>query len=315
MLTAKDDFLFRINNFERIVSPADTNNSLLISKALTETIHNEKVRMLRNGMAIIGYSILVDFIKKRVGEILKEIGKSKVTFDSLPIKLKNATTFGALKGIQSKAEILKRNLEDHLTFIQNETLFVSSTKNSVFELSEYSLGWGKSNLSSLDITNFLSVFNVNNGWTAIQQISSAININLTNPNESFKNSASRRHKAAHNTNADSLLTDLQNYVSEAKVIAFAFDSLISQSLIHIKNLNTDFLNETIKTEFNQLSFRFILEVGTKWKEFRNNSTRAFRVKDTLIEIQGNAETRAISNKEILVVKSSNNQIIDWKINT
>lgn len=315
MPTAKDNFLLRSKNFERIVSPEDVNDAQLISKALTETIHNEKVKMLRNGMAIIGYTILEDFIKKRVGEVLKEIGSSRVNFNSLPNKLKNATTVGALKGIQKKAEMLKRNLEDHLSFIQDETLFVSSTKNSAFELSEYSLGWEKSNLSSGDIADFLSIFNVNGGWNAIQQISSVININLTNPSEIFKNSASRRHRAAHDASADSLLTDLQDYVSEARVIAFAFDSLISQSLIHIKNLNTDFLNETISTEFNQLSFRFILEEGNKWKEYRSNSIRAFRVKDTLYEIQGDAETRAISNKEFLIIKSSNNQIIDWKINT
>lgn len=315
MFYAKDNFLLRIKNFERIVSPVDANDALLVSKALTETIHNEKVKMLRNGMAIIGYTILEDFIKKRIGEVLKEIGRSRVSFNSLPKKLKNATTIGALKGIQFKAEMLKRNSGDHLTFIQEETQFVSSTKNSTFELSEYSLGWDKSNLSSVDITNFLSVFNVEGGWKAIQFISSAINSNLTNPNEIFKNSVTRRHKAAHNADADSLLTDLQNFVSEARVIAFAFDSLISQSLKHIKNLNTDFLNESYKTNFNQLSFRFIIEVGNKWKEYKENSTRAYRVKNTLDDIIVDAERRAITNDEILIIKSINNQIIDWKINT
>jgi len=314
MPTAQANFISRINNFERIVSPEDVNDSLLVSKALTETVHNEKVKILRNGMAIIGFTILEDFIKKRASEVLKEIGRSRVSFNRLPAKLKNATTLGALKGIQYKAGILKRNLDDHISFIQDETQFISSTKNSVFELSEYSLGWEKSNLSSEDVTKILSIFNVSEGWNSIQHISSAINSNLTNPSDIFKNSAARRHNAAHNANADSLLTDLQDYVSEAKVIAFAFDSLISQSLIHIKNLNADFLNGIITTVCSQLSFRFILEVGTKWKEYKGNSTSAVRVKNTLDEIQTEAETRAISNNDFLIIKSKNNQIINWKIN-
>jgi len=312
MPTAKDNFISRISNFEKIVSPDNPNDTVLTTRALTETVHNEKVRMLRNGMAIIGFTILEDFIKNRISEVLKAIGNSRVSFNQLPSKLKDATTIGALKGIKARAETLRTNSNDYITFIQDESKFVSSTKDSVFELSMYSIGWEKSNLSASDISNFLAIFNISGGWDAIQKISSAININLTNPNGIYKNIATRRHKAAHNTNAESLLSELQSYVSQSSVIAFSFDILITHSLMQICNLNTDFLNGSTKTTFEDLSFRFILEKDNKWKEYKGNSTRAYRVNNILDDLLIDAKDRAIRYKESLLIKSRNNQIIDWR---
>ena len=147
MPTAKQNFINRISSFERIVSPTNPVDSVLISRALTEIEHNEKVKMLRNGMAIIAFTILEDFIKKRIGEILKAVGTTPVSFSSLPPRIREAATVSALKGIQNRADTLRRNAEDHITFIQNETHFISSTKDAVFEFSEFSLGWDKSNRS------------------------------------------------------------------------------------------------------------------------------------------------------------------------
>lgn len=301
MPTAKENFLSRFSNFERIVSPENVVDSVLTSGVLTDVEHNEKVKMLRNGMAIVGFTILEDFIKRRAGEILTEIGTTPVMFGSLPLKLREAATVGALKGIQSRAEVLKRNSDDYVSFIQDETANISSTINLPYEISEYSLGWEKSNLSSEDINRFLSTFNVSGGWGAIQLISSAINISLANPNENFKNSVARRHEAAHNSNAESLLTDLQDYVSQARVIAFAFDVLISKSLSHIKSNNSSFLDGTMKTSFSQLSFRFLTEVGNVWKEYNGNSINATRVKNTLAELRADAEPRADLHNQVLVL--------------
>lgn len=71
MASAKDNFVARIGTFNSIIHPTLPEDIKLNSKALTETLHNEKVRMLRNGMSIIGFTILEDFIKRRIGEIFK----------------------------------------------------------------------------------------------------------------------------------------------------------------------------------------------------------------------------------------------------
>jgi hypothetical protein len=312
MSSAKSNFITRIDTFNSIIIPEQANDISLNSKALNEILHNEKVRMLRNGMSIIGFTILEDFIKRRTGEILKSIGTTNCNFNLLPEKLKESVTFQALKGINSRAETLKRNSEDYISFIQNETGFISSTKNSVFEFSEYSIGWDKSNLNSTDISKILGVFNVLGGWNSIQILSSLINCSLLNPNEIFKNFAMNRHKSAHNTDADSLLTDLESFIYQSKTIAFCFDALINKSLSYIRLNDSNFLNGSTKTDPTNIKIRYLLEVNGKWKEYVNsNFSRAFRVSQDYALILNSAKLRAELAKEVLLIKYENNLIRDW----
>lgn len=312
MASAKTNFITRINTFDSIIYPNLPDDVSLNSKALTETLHNEKVRMLRNGMSIIGFTFLEDFIKRRTGEILKSIGSTGCNFNLLPEKIKEAVTFYALKGINSRADTLKRNSEDFITFIQNETGFISSTKSSVYELSEYSIGWDKSNLNSQDISEILTILNIEGGWHSIQKLSSLINCSILNPDQVFKNFAMNRHKSAHNSDANSLLTDLESFITQSKIIAFCFDALIDKSLSYIKLNNLNYLNLTLKTKPQDVKIRFLIEIGGKWKEFANNNlARAFRANIDYSVILIDAKLRAQSNKEILLIKYENNSIRDW----
>lgn len=312
MASAKNNFITRINTFNSIIYPNLPDDVSLNSKALTETLHNEKVRMLRNGMSIIGFTFLEDFIKRRTGEILKSIGTTGCNFNLLPEKIKEAVTFYALKGINSRADTLKRNSEDFITFIQNETGFISSTKSSVYELSEYSIGWDKSNLNSQDISEILTILNIEGGWNSIQRLSSIINCSILNPDQVFKNFAMNRHKSAHNSDANSLLTDLESFITQSKIIAFCFDALIDKSLSYIKLNNLSYLNLTLKTKPQDVKIRFLIEIGGKWKEFANNNlTRAFRTNIDYNVILIDAKLRAQTNKEILLIKYENNSIRDW----
>lgn len=305
MPTAKENFIERISHFESALSSPD-----LISRALTDVQHNQKAKILRNGMAIIGFTILEDFIKKRIGEIFKKVGTSGIQFNRLPAKLQEASIIDSLKGIQNRAQMLKNNSEDYKLFIQDETSCIASTKHGVYELSAYTLGYDKSNLSENDITAFMKTFNINGGWAAIQNISRAINITLVNPSEIFRNAAQRRHKAAHNAEADSLLSDLNDFISQALVIGFSFDALMSQSLKHINNGNINFLNGTDATEYSDLSFRFIIEDSGIFKEYNNSSTRAYRTGlfDVLFP---QTLVRAKTNNQILIVKNRNNKLLNW----
>lgn len=312
MASAKINFITRVDTFNSIINPSLQDDIKLNSKALTETLHNEKVRMLRNGMSIIGFTILEDFIKRRIGEILKSIGLTSCNFNSLPERLKETVTFFALRGINSRAETLKRNSEDFITFIQNETGFISSTKSSVYELSEYSIGWDKSNLNSADIKEILGTLNVDGGWNSIQQLSSIINCSILNPDQAFKNFAMNRHKSAHNTDADSLLTDLASFIDQSKIIAFCFDSLIDKSLSYIRLNNTNFLNLSLKTKAIDIKIRYLIEINGQWKEYSNNNfLRAYRTNLDYNTILAEAKLRAELNKEVLLIKYANNSIRDW----
>lgn len=316
MPTAKEDFIARLNTFKSIIYPETITDINLNSKALTEVLHNDKVRLLRNGMAIIGFTILEDFIKRRSGEILKSIGSPSTlcNFNNLPDKLKEAVTFSALKGITARADMLRRNSEDHILFVQEETTFISSTKNSSFELSSFSIGWEKSNIADSDISDILSIFNVDGGWYAIQTLSTLFNSSIIQPNSQFKNFASNRHKAAHNTNTDSAMVDLINFENQSKIIALCFDALISKSLSYLIENNKAFLNATLKTKPTDIKYRFIKYSDGKWKEFnQNNPKRAYRTNSDYNALLVQSKLRSQNGKEVLIIKNADNSIKDWFI--
>jgi hypothetical protein len=308
MPTAKQNFVARMANFQKaLLSPE------LISKALTEVEHNQKARMLRNGLAIIGFTILEDFLKRRIGEVLREVGNSPVAFSALPTKIQEAATVSALRGIQSRVQTLKTDLEDYKLFIQNETLNVSSTKNATFQISEYSLGWERSNISTDDVRDFLGILGVEGGWNSIQLISGLINTTIVTPSEIFRNAAQRRHKAAHNADADSLLSDLSGFASDAVVIALSYDLLISRCLHSIMTNDAGYLTGAVKTIPGHLKFRFLVEDTKNWKEYTQGSNRAYRVSKDYNTLFPDVLMRARAKKENLIIKSVGNKVMNWEI--
>ena len=308
MATAKEVFIERFATLENVLSSAE-----VTPLSLTQRAHNEKARMLRNGLAIIEFNIIEDFIKRRIGEAFKFIGNCGISFNSLPDNIIEASVFHALKGIMVRAENLKRTSEDYVSFIQSETKFISSTLDSNFELSEYTLGWDKSNLSTEDLKVFFKIFNINGGWNSIKEVSSLLNITIVQPSDIFRNAAQRRHNAAHNPNADSPLNDLTDFILQAKIIALGCDALISKSLKYIKDNNNDFLQGNLKVTPSDLKFRFLKYVDGKWKEYVGNNTRAYRVNTDFNTILTVSKSRASANSEILVIKPSDNCIKNWII--
>ena len=140
-----------------------------------------------------------------------------------------------------------------------------------------------------------------------------LNITLIQPSDIFRNAAQRRHEAAHNPNSDAPLTDLTDFILQAKIIAFAFDALISKSLKYILDNNNDFLLGDLKTLPEHLKFRFLKEVGGIWKEYVGNNKRAYRARSDFNKLLNASKSRAKNKNEILVVKPSENSITDWFI--
>lgn len=308
MTSAKEILIERFITLDTALSSPE-----VLPLSLTQRSHNEKARMLRNGLAIISFNILEDFIKRRVGEAFKYIGTCGIAFNDLPDTIIEASVFNALKGIIQRAENLKRTTGDHISFIQEQTRFLSSTLDANYELSEYSFGWDKSNLSSSDLTSIFKIFGIEGGWNSVQNISSMINISLVSPSEIFSNAALRRHRAAHNPNSDAPLNDLTDFVLQAKIISLAIDVLISKSLKHILNNERDFLQGNMKTTPSQIKLRFLKFVDGIWKEYLGNNTRAYRTNTNFDIIFNESKSRALNNNEILVVKPNEHNIGDWYI--
>jgi hypothetical protein len=301
MPSAQQTFLQRIATFKKTLD-----SDFLRDDGITPSLHNEKARLLRNGIAIIGFTILEDFIKDRTGEVLERVGSPGVLFNALSQELQEAITSKALKSIAERASNLKRSNEDWLSFIQSETTHIASTAGIPFSVSRYSLGWDKSNLAKKDITDFMSILNVAGGWQSVLQMTTKANSTLLSPENVFYNAAQRRHKAAHNPAANSLFTDLADFSKDVKTLAFAYDSLISQGLKHILATNLQ-----VAANATSINVRFLVKNDDKWKEYNANSTIALRSDRNYNRILARVRERARRRNEIVVVKQHSGEIHNW----
>ncbi len=306
MPSAKENFLHRIDAYDKAVAAES-----VTTQAYQQTEHNLISKLLRNGLSIIAFAILEDFFKSRTGEILTCIGESTVPFTKLPIKLQEAATIGAMKSLHVHAMNLKTAEEDWLAFIQEESARIGSTKNSSYELSAYSLGWERSNLNKDDISNFLGIFKVEGGWDAIRRISCLANVSLTSPKDAFNNAALRRHSAAHDASADTPIIDLIEFSSQARILAFCFDGLISKSLHYIQSNDNEFIEGGKKTTASDIKIRELNKVDGKWKEFTYSKKRAIKADVDYNSILPVSIKRAKTKQELLLIKDEKNTIVNW----
>lgn len=308
---SKSSFLDRINNLSSTLEEQPT-SLILTSLSPINIDHNNRAKMLRNGLAIISFVILEDFLKNRIGEVIEGIKSSAISFSAFHDELKVATTLEAIDSISYRANNLKRSGDDWLTFIQQETYKVSSSRNSRYKMSKYSLGWNKANIVTDDISKWLKIFRVKGGWKTIRELTSKAEVTLISPESIYKSAFLRRNAAAHSPNSDALLTDLIQFTNDAKAIALAFDILVTFSLHEINKPNILLLNGCYKIEASSVSFRFILKSGKNWKEFINTNKRALKKSNNLEDAIKIAKKRPKKGKfDVIIVKDDLNSIIDW----
>lgn len=304
---AKPTFLKRNQSLRSTLNDVPT-STVLIS---TSPRDNPKARMLRNGLAITSFVYLEDFFKNRVGEVIHDISNSSISFSSFFDKFQEAMTIRALESILNRANMLKRDGDDWLTFIQEESYKVASSKFSKFKLSKFSIGWNKSNIANDDINHAFNVFNIEGGWGTIKKLSEKAGVTLVDPSAIFRNAASRRHAAAHDPKSESLMSELIQFSKDSVVLAMTFDVLLSTSLNEINKPNHDLISGTFKINESNVKFRFIIKVGKYWKEYVDVEKKAIKRSYDLEEAIKQAKKRAVRNSEVILIKDETNLIVDW----
>ncbi|UXE63212.1 MAG: hypothetical protein KA717_11440 [Woronichinia naegeliana WA131] len=310
--TARHKFLDRIATFRNALD-----SEIVISEGLAETDHNKRARILRNGLAIIGYTILEDFLKTRTGEVLNQVGSvgnENIPFERLPQALKDASIFDALQGLAAYIKTNKKDIENPISFVQEQTNKIASTQSNSYELSPFSMGWTQANVTQENIRDSLVTFGIDGGWNAIQQVTSLAGVTLLAPQESFKNAYLRRNKAAHDADADSPYDDLLNYIKEATAIAFSFDALITKSLYFVSQQDEGYLqNNKNYIKAGNLKIRFIIYNNGQWKRFDILQGEAINSSSDYQELVSSFRTRQTGKDEIIIIKNERNDIIDWEL--
>jgi len=257
---------------------------------------NQVASMFRNGLAVLEFATIEDFIRQRTAEVLDTFSNT-LSFDDLSEKLQTAVTTGALKAI-----LFRQNYEpDPIKWTFNQLKPVARAETNITSLSPLSFGQSSSNIGPDDVSNILSAFGIEGGWTSISTISRRVGIGgAVDYCQSFKNMATRRHKAAHNININIPLSDLVNTLTEIIGICCGFDLLLSHahSLHNIRQVPK---KSTGLVRQDNIKLRFISAHPTKLNAFREQIETVNSTNQTIahtVKIHNSiaaAKTAAVNN--------------------
>lgn len=289
------------------------NNPALNAELPVHSDHNSVSKILRNGMAVVGFVALEDYLKKRTGEVLGLISNSGRKFNDLPFELQYATTRSLINSLPHLLKLQDSKI-DKVDFIINQANKIASTSQVPFSLSEYSFGYNKSNISYQDVSEILKAFIIKDSWNQMSEISARLGFTAQNLVISFKNLSERRHSAAHDINANTPINDLIQYLTEAIGIAISFDALLTKAYKYIESNHIDYLKSKHVITADNIKLSTIKLIDEKWKYKREINTIASRSNIDKLKVVNYAKNFSAQNNETLVIFNENGVVEKWICN-
>lgn len=227
MSIARTDFLDGMQSLEiaasRIGSPSIGSNASRSAEYLQ-----------LNGLHVVAFALLEDFLRRRVNEVLTSLGKAAIKFESFPHDLKLYLLQESFKGVNFY--LSRKGDESRLDMLLLEALSLYTTADNTanFSPSDFCFGRSQSNISLAQITSFLQSFGVAVNDIFAKGMERLQLAHLGSAEALYIRLADNRHAAAH---AFSLNFDVVKFLSDVKasykVFAFLFDTALSQSALSI----------------------------------------------------------------------------------
>lgn len=307
MARAREEFLDRLTGLR-----STSTQPYIVDLDPSHHEHNARARLLRNGLAVMGFTILEDFVRQRVGETTTFLAGVDVNFDDFPQKLRRSLTRGALSATLNLERTID-NVEDRVAFLMDEARVVGSSNSTVRSFSRYAFGWDRSNISADNVSHALSAFGVNRPWMQIDGLMRRFGFGVPDAQTEFINAAKRRHAAAHDPEANIQPTDIQSFSRAATGLAVSVDALISECTRRFQARDAEFIAQSAFVEANSILLRYLQEgSGLRWKEVHEGGTRAYRVHGDYRTAVRDAHARALRNREFLVVINNTGFVTDWR---
>jgi hypothetical protein len=230
-------FLERLSAYENAVK-----QELIVTRTPTDVIHNARARLLRNGLAVVAFALLEDFIKTRMGEVFERVGMGASSFSDLPHALRVAATSGVIKAMGYQDRFLDNRSSNYFEHFQTHALLVASTRNPGFQLSPMAFGHDQPNLQSTAVERMLTAFHIDRPWNAIESVARRAGVGVPALKGAFDSALQRRHQAAHRADANVEPSDLAAFATETMGIAIGIDLALSLALRKILDGDRRFLS-------------------------------------------------------------------------
>lgn len=238
-----------------------------------EKDHNRVAALFRQGMAVVAFVALEDFIKMRTTESLERISRCGISFLDLPEKMRKATTHEAFGSIAFQLKI--RSPEDRESYAQESAGAIFSTASENYSLYQHSFGFDSSNISSEAISKFLSAICISSAWNKMTELASQLDLGLDLKSR-FESSARLRHRAAHVPNASVTVGELETLRKNCIAISICFDALLETALNAFERREHGILSGDRALSPGDVMFCKVKHLGGKWKVFPKGANRALR---------------------------------------
>jgi hypothetical protein len=294
------------------VARPSLSEAILIDQSLTDKSHNQRASLLRNGLMVVLFTALEDFLRNRTAELLVELSKTVVPFNALPQDLQHASTMEAMRAVYAQAQIVKRGGDDPLPMIQQAALEVASTGSTTLAFNKYSFGYKSSNLTSSEIGEILKTLNLADAWNEMTRIASRCGFGSIPLRSQFEIAAQLRHKAAHSIRANVQPRDLESFCDSALAIASSFDILASRAVRLLKVGDPVVLTQRAALA-STIRLRFVDHRSSGFAEVAEGVTRAQKVSAAKDEAMKAALARALIRNEPVVERNSSGKLLNWRV--
>lgn len=298
---ARTEFLSRISGYDRAAQ----------LPSLRTTVLNplrDPARLLRNGLMIVGFATLEDFVRTRTEELLATIRGRTAKFEDLPDGFRAATTESVVRAIPSMLPIWKRS-GTVLDEIQNIGRSLASTDGTPYHLSSLGL-YAFRNVSAEDVSSALKTFGVPNGWTQIDSLAGRCGLPALALSSAYRNYHDHRNSSAHQATFNMSQADLQGFTMQAIAIALAYDALLSRAArLLAAGVMTASSGLTIGAT--DIAVRFMDQAVGAWQEVPEGSPPVATA-PRLTDVKSAARARARASRELLVVRPTTRLQIRWE---
>lgn len=269
MSAARDQFLGRVGAIGSLLA-----NPVSID-TLPVPVPSSAAVAVRNGCMVMLFCALEAFIRDRSLECATAIDQSMVPYSHLPEGLKYASVVATFEGLLNLTRT-SRASDKIVEFEKAAAAAASGSLGAAYQFTSYSFARDKSNISVDDVGEIAKDFGVSGFWSASRAVGQSAGLAmLGNVDDSFRQLAKERHRAAHSASHNVPHSALQAALPQAVFIALTFDTLVSTAAWR---LSTSAIAKGIQpNRVSDADVRFITvkpHRAGRWAAFRPTSSRA-----------------------------------------
>lgn len=272
MASAQVQFLESVEAIQQAMS-----EPLLLNRALTEPIHNNRAALLRAGLMVRGFAGLESFLRSRGVELLARLPAANIPFMQLSKGLRTACLTDAVNALTFQSRFATSSPGGSEVYIQRITAQIASTAQSAYQIPEVAFGHSRSNLSADDIRGILAALLMRDPWGQLARLASRFQMSSPDLESDFKNIATLRHAAAHENHPNIEPSDLENMLRVSRTIALTFDFLICAAVGRMIHGQTPIGSDTKEDIEASIHWSSLVPSPAGWREVKDGAARARKV--------------------------------------